>query len=225
MFYYYCNKYKNSILPHFPHLSFISDLQDCIHVSASAKQVAIINAVHDSFDMKSFILKSHENVAVHLQFLPVLCCCCSFFLKITTTLHIWVNYTNDLNPLWIPNTVFFKTTWHHATFWGAPGSVIPMIMPGFLHWMTLIIDLLHSPNIDLHSDDNSLMFRQMKRVSAGLVKISAEVDATSQHSILRLLKAPTQDLLCSISRGPVIHLVYLTTHRLRVAFETRHTGI
>ncbi|XDV38739.1 hypothetical protein PO909_008086 [Leuciscus waleckii] len=80
-----------------------------------------------------------------------------------------------------------------------------MIMPGFLHWMALIINLLHSSNIDLHSNNSPLMFRQMKWVSAGLVKISAEVDATSQHSILRWLKAPAHDLLCSISRCPMIH--------------------
>ncbi|RXN27022.1 hypothetical protein ROHU_020475 [Labeo rohita] len=75
------------------------------------------------------------------------------------SLCFWAYFTNDCDSLWIPNTVFLKTTWYHATLWRTPGSVIPVIMPGFLQWMTFTVNLLHSSNIDLHSQNHSLVLR------------------------------------------------------------------
>ncbi len=143
------------------------------------------------------------------------------FLMITLTVHLWVatlrfwvNDINDLNPLWIPNTVFLQTAQHHAAVWRAPGSVVPVLMPGSLQWVTLVVYFFYSSNIDLHSNHSSLILRQMKWVSAGLVEISAEVDAMSKHAICRWLEATGHNLLYSISRGPMIHEIYLTIHRL-----------
>lgn len=59
----------------------------------------------------------------------------------------------------LPDTVFLKTTWHHATARRAPGCVIHAwcaIMPGCSHRMILTVDLLYFTNIDLDSYDLSL---------------------------------------------------------------------
>ncbi len=36
----------------------------------------------------------------------------------------------------------------YVTVWITPDSIVPVIMPGFLQWMTLIVSPLHSPNTD-----------------------------------------------------------------------------
>ena len=100
----------------------------------------------------------------------------------------WVDDFNDLDSIWIPDTILLQAALHHPTVGWHPGGVVAEVMPGLLMRVVLTIDGDHFPHADQNLDDGPVRLRVIDGIAAGFLQVSAEVDAAAEHPLCRLLK-------------------------------------
>lgn len=134
---------------------------------------------------------------------------------------LWVDDFGDLDAVGIPDAVLLQTALHHSTPGRHPGGVVhlavPGVMPGLLARVVLIFDGDHSSHVDHDLNDDPVMLRVIDGIAAGFGQVSAEVDATAEHPVFRLLETCGQYGLSTLPGGAMVHDVLSTINGCREA--------
>ena len=128
----------------------------------------------------------------------------------------WFDGVTDLDSIRIPDTILLQTTFHHSTVGWHPGSVKSMVMPGRPILVPLRIDGDHFTHVDHNLNDDLVILRVTNGIAASFLQVSAEVDATAEHPIFRLVKTIFLDQLSIAPGGAMVHDVTSIIYWLRV---------